>query len=79
MRVGALQAQTAERLRIVECGATAEQNLVLVLEIGSRRLLEIFLEPFEPAFDDAEVGEDQFVFNRPRVAHRIDGRLRMSD
>ena len=31
-------------------------------------LLEIAFEPLEPALDDAEVGEDDFVLHRPDVA-----------
>ncbi len=45
---------------------------------GGRGLLEVLLEPIEPAFDDTEVREDQFVLHRLRVAGGIDrpGRVR---
>ena len=40
--------------------------------------LQIAFETFEPAFDDAEVGEDDFVLHRPHVTAGIDraGRVR---
>src|SRR5262249_48629081 len=41
-------------------------------QIRGRRLLQIFLEPLEPALDDAQVGEDEFVFHRLDIAEWID-------
>ena len=40
---------------------------------ADRDLLQVLLEPLEPSLDHAEVGQDQLVFHRLRVARRVDG------
>ena len=67
------EAERAQRLAVLERGLAARASRSrLLLELGGLVLLEILLDPLEPPFDDAEVGEDQFVFHRLRVARRID-------
>ena len=46
---------------------------------GERALLQILLDALEPPLGDAEVGEDQLVLHRLRVARRVDRAGRMRD
>ena len=55
------------------------QHVALAFELGRAALLQVLLEPLEPPLGDAEVGEDQLVFHRLRVARRIDRARRMRD
>ena len=66
------EAQRPQRLAVLERILAAKNEVALLLELRRLVLLQILLEPLEAALDDAEVGEDQLVFHRLRIARRID-------
>ena len=89
-RLGREELKAAQPLQIVAGRAAARaaacplrarpaalHEIALLLELRRASLLQILLEPLEPPLGDAEVGEDQLVFHRLRVARRIDRARRM--
>ena len=78
-QVVACQLQRAQRLAFFECDPAALNELAFLLELCGAALLQIFLETFESPLDDAEVGEDQLVLHRLRVARRVDRARCMRD
>ena len=64
--------ERAQRLAVFERRLAALHQIAFLLELGGAPLLQILLDALEPAFGDAEVREDQFVFHRLRVARGID-------
>ena len=77
LQIFALEIERAQRPSVFERRAAERDDVALALELGRAALLQILLEPFEPALGDAEVREDQLVFHRLRVARRIDRPRRM--
>ena len=77
-RVFRRQAKRAQRLPGLERSPAADEDVALFSEIRIRTLLDVALEPFEAAFDDAKIGKDDLVFHGTNVACRIDrsGRVR---
>ena len=57
--------------------AATLQDLLLLAQLRGVGLLDVALEPFQPPFDDAEIGEDDLVFHRPHVARRVDRACRV--
>jgi hypothetical protein len=49
------------------------KDFLFLLELGRRAgLLHVALQPFQPAFDDPEIREDDLVFHRTHIARGID-------
>ena len=72
LEILALEIERAQRPALLERRPAEREHVALAFELGGAALLQILLEPLEPALGDAEVREDQLVFHRLRVARRID-------
>ena len=72
-----VELQRAERPAFFERRAAADQNLLLFSQFRRVGFLQIALETLQAAFDNAEVGEDDFVLHLPNVSPGIDGTRRM--
>src|SRR5262249_30705052 len=64
--------ERSQRTSLLERRRAEGNDVALAFEIDRLRLLQIFLEPFQPTFCDAEIREDELVLHRLRVARRID-------
>ena len=62
----------AKRLAVFERRLTSAHQIAFFFELGGAPFLQILLDALDPAFGDAEVREDQFVFHRLRIARGID-------
>ena len=71
-RVVRRQAKRAQRLPGFERSPAADEDVALFAQFRIQTLLDVALEPFEAAFDDAKIGEDDLVFHGTNVACRID-------
>ena len=78
-QVVAREAERSQRLPVLERGAAPHQQILFLVQVRRLVLLEVLLHALEPAFDDAEVGEDQLVFHRLGIARRVDRAGRMRD
>ncbi len=67
-----LQIERAQRASLLERRAAEGEHVALAFEVGRAALLQILLQPLQPALGHAEVGEDQLVFHRLSIARRID-------
>ena len=54
-----------------EGSATADQDVLLLLQVWCVALFEIPLEALQPPLDNAEVGEYQFVLHRPHIPRGV--------
>jgi hypothetical protein len=76
LQVGTGELQRAQGLPLLERSTAALHEIALSvgadLEVGPYTLLQILLDALETALGDAEIGEDQLVLHRLRVARGID-------
>ena len=69
-RSSPVELQRAQRLALFERVLAALHQIAFLLELRRAALLQILLDALEAPLGDAEVGEDQLVFHRLRVARR---------
>ncbi len=67
-----LEVERAQRASLLERGAANRQHITFVFELRSTCLLEILLQPLEPALGDPKVGQDQLVLHGLCIPRRID-------
>ena len=77
LQIVAGERQRAQRPALFERGLALLHDVALLLELRRSSLLQIALDALEPPLGDAEVGEEQLVFHRLRVARRIHRARRM--
>ena len=72
LEVLAGQVERAQRRPVFERVLAARQQIAFLLEVGRLGFLQVLVEPLEPSFDHAKVGQNQLVFHRLRIARRVD-------
>ncbi len=73
LQVVAVEVECSQRLSVFERRLARDDDVTFALEIRRFRFLQIFLEALQPPFGHSEVGKNQLVFHRLRIARRIDG------
>ncbi len=72
LALGVAHVDPAQRPAFLERRLAAEQQIALTLEFRGAALLQVALDPFEALLGHREVGEQELVFHRLRVAGRLD-------
>ncbi len=79
LQIVAFEIERPERLAILERRPAQHDDVAFSFEIRGLRFLEILFEAFQTPLCDAQVGEDQLILHRLRVARGVDGAGRMRD
>ena len=66
-----MQIERAQRPPVLERLPAHDQDVALALKISGTGLLQVLLDPFQPAFGHAEIRQNQLVLHRPRIACRF--------